>query len=43
MVVKGQARLRPGLKVAPKQEQIELSEATLAPAGGGTHLRLEKP
>ena len=43
VVVKGQARLRPGLKVAPKQEQIELSEATLAPAGGGTHLRLEKP
>lgn len=43
VVVKGQARLRPGMKVAPKQEQIELSEATAAPTAGGTPARLEKP
>ena len=42
VVVRGQARIRPGMKVAPKQEPLKMSEAG-TPTGSIDGVKVQKP
>lgn len=43
VVVRGQARLRPGMKVAPTREQVTISEAGAPVPSTGMPIKVEKP
>ncbi len=43
VVVRGQAKVRPGMKVTPKREQVTISEAGKPASPTGTPIRVEKP
>lgn len=43
VVVRGQAKVRPGMKVDPKREQVTISEAGKPASNSGTPIKVEKP
>lgn len=43
VIVRGQAKVRPGMKVTPKREQATISEAGAPASSSGTPIKVEKP